>query len=123
MDYAGHMPPRLIYQQRRDGAKGGLRCNIRQMQVHLLNIAGGRRRAKATPVLFGASSALIEQGYCGGKRLPVSRYGIDQRGLPAFDLFDCSPQRWRDVIAVFYRTFRPDAERPGEGREVRSRIV
>jgi hypothetical protein len=27
MDYAGHMPPRLIYQQRRDGAKGGLRCN------------------------------------------------------------------------------------------------
>jgi hypothetical protein len=39
MDYAGHMPPRLIYQQRRDGAKGGLRCNIRQMQVHLLNIA------------------------------------------------------------------------------------
>ncbi len=39
MDYAGHMPPRLIQQQCRDVARGGLRCNIRQMQVHLLNIA------------------------------------------------------------------------------------
>ena len=61
--FAGHVPSRLVHQQRRDGARRVVRRNLRKMQVHRFNIAAWRDEPGALAFL-GTEGAKNIGGGC-----------------------------------------------------------